>query len=144
MTIIYVADRLIDLGQDDLGGGGYVPAITQAIAVESMTLEPMGVIGDLPTDPNIIIVAIIADISAVEQHPDYGPGAILYDDPNPYPANGKPDANEYGKRRSYCAKLGIGQAQFVALFGSNANPKTRKAGADNLIAWQRTLPRRTP
>jgi hypothetical protein len=51
----------------------------------------------------------------------------------------KPAAAEYGQRRAYCAKLGISQAQFVAMFGTQGNPKTRKEGADSLVAWCRTL-----
>jgi hypothetical protein len=51
----------------------------------------------------------------------------------------KPTAAEYGKRRAYCAKLGISNAQFRDMFGTQGNPKNRKQGADSLIAWIRTL-----
>jgi hypothetical protein len=53
----------------------------------------------------------------------------------------KPTAAEYGKLRAYCAKLGISNTQFRAMFGLQGNPKSRKEGADNLTAWIRTLPK---
>lgn len=95
-------------------------------------------------DPNILVLSINGEqsiVDAIVAHPDYGEGAILYDEPNPYSPNGTPEAAEFGKRRSYCAKLGISQARFNAMFGTQANPKTRKTGADNLIAWCKTLPK---
>jgi hypothetical protein len=55
--------------------------------------------------------------------------------------NEPPGAAEYGKRRSYCAKMGISNTQFRLMFGTQTNPKTRKIGADNLTAWVKTLPK---
>lgn len=97
----------------------------------------------VPTEPNAVVVEVGITQAAFDwlvNSPNYGVGSVLYDLPNPYSPDGKPDANEYGQRRAYCAKLGISNAQFRELFGAQGNPKRRKEGADNLIAWARTLP----
>jgi len=101
-------------------------------------------VGGAPTDPNILIVELhAASLDAVLAHPDYGPGAILYDLPNPYPPGQRPTAAEYGLRRAYCARLGMSQTQFTALFGTLAGRKPRGEAAQNVIAWARNLPKRT-
>ena len=60
------------------------------------------------------------------------------------PPDDAPPANEYGKRRSYAARLGMCQAQFAALFGSQGNPKNRRNGAADCAAWVRDLPKAQP
>jgi hypothetical protein len=100
---------------------------------------------NLPSEPNICVSKYIAEQGVFDwilASPDYGPGAILYDLPNPYGPGRKPDAAEYGQRRAYAARLGISNAQFRAMFGTQTNPNTRKDGADNLIAWAKTLPKK--
>ena len=57
------------------------------------------------------------------------------------PPNASPPANEYGQRRSHCAKLGISQAQFEEMYGKQNGRKWRKTGADNAAAWAKTLPK---
>lgn len=52
-----------------------------------------------------------------------------------------PDANEYGKRRSYYAKLGISQAQFELLYGPPGNKKSRQIGSQNAASWAKNLPK---
>jgi len=97
------------------------------------------------TNPNVTVVeCILSDelMASILAHPDYGEGAILYDLPNPLPPNGKPNANEYGKRRSYFAKnYQTNNAEFAAMFGTQGNPHTRKQGADNCIEWVKRLPK---
>lgn len=89
-----------------------------------------------PPNPNLVVMAVwLESLDAVLAHPDYGPGAVLYDEPNPFSPDGLPDAAEYGQRRAYLARLGMSNAQFRALFGNPGNPLARGAGAANLIAW---------
>jgi hypothetical protein len=57
------------------------------------------------------------------------------------PPNEPPNAAEYGQMRAYFARLKISNTQFRLMFGTQANPKTRKDGADNLTAWVKTLPK---
>jgi hypothetical protein len=134
MITVYLLDYYIGSGTAD---DPYRAACMDKLDGTITLIAPLDNI--IPAPNCVTVSAEVEDISAVEQHPDYGPAAILYDDPNPYPGGGKPNANEHGKRRSYCAKLGITGPRFTALFGSNGNPKTRKDAADNLIAWQKTL-----
>lgn len=142
MTTIYLLDKYAGDGSEP---NPYRPACIDALfgVWHVVTDQPTQADGtEIIPNPNVVIVQISdgADlIAAIENHPDYGPGAILYDEPNPYPANGKPDANEYGKRRSYCARMGISQTQFREMFGTQANPNTRQVGADNCQAWIKTL-----
>ena len=55
--------------------------------------------------------------------------------------NSAPPSNEYGKKRSTCAKLGISQAQFEAMYGKPGNRKQRGKGAANAAEWAKTLPK---
>ena len=55
--------------------------------------------------------------------------------------NQLPTVAEYGLRRAYAGRLGISQTQFVAMFGTQDNPKTRGEGAANLAAWCKQLPK---
>lgn len=142
MTTIYLLDQYTGDGTHE---NPYRPACVGAFAGEwvLVTDQPTSAVEIVP-DPNVLVCEISDGdglVSAIENHPDYGSGAILYDIPNPYPGAGKPDANEYGKRRSYCAKLKISNAQFRAMFGTQSAPNTRKQGADNLTAWVKTLPK---
>ena len=123
--------------------GGYAPKIAGLALVKSVSVEPTAPdVFSIPTDPPVVVVEVVADsIDSIQSHSDYGPGAILYDLPNPYPPNGMPSAAEYGQRRAYAARLGISNTQFRAMFGTQANPKSRKQGTDNLIEWVRTLPK---
>lgn len=142
MRTIILADTYAGNGSDETP---YHPAVLDKVNWMALTDQPTALdMMQIIPSPNVLVVQIACDdatLAAIEAHPDYGPGAILYDIPNPYPGDGKPDANEYGQRRSYCARLGIKQAQFSAMFGTQANPKARKTGADNLITWVKTLPK---
>lgn len=43
--------------------------------------------------------------------------------------------NEFGKLRSYLAKLGVRQAEINAAVGTSVNGRSRKELADEIIAW---------
>lgn len=140
MITAYILDYYIGDGTE---ANPYRSASMDALSGTITLVEPVDIAQIIP-NPNIVTVrAEVEDIAQIENHADYGPGAILYDTPNPYRGDEKPNANEHGKRRAHCAKLGMSQALFVAMFGSTSHPKTRKDATNNLIAWQRTLPRRT-
>jgi len=73
--------------------------------------------------------------------PTNTPGGGQPNTPPMYGPDSKPPAAEYGLRRSYCAKLGMSQAQFTQLFGSQGNPKARGQAASDAAAWARNLPK---
>ena len=137
MTITaYILDHYIGSGTE---ADPYRAACMDVLPGTITLIAPLDNV--IPSPNCVTVSAEVEDISAVEQHPDYGPAAILFDEPNPYKADERPDANEHGKRRAYFAKLGISGPRFLALFGSSAKPKTRREAAELLIAWQKTLPK---
>lgn len=132
--IVYIADKWI---QDGLfinpGALAFSPISTYDVTGSEQVIPA----------PNILVVRVeVESLDAILLHPDYGVGAILYDEPNPYPPDGLPNAAEYGQRRAYFARLGVSNEQFRAMFGEPGSPHTRKVGADNCINWTKTLPKR--
>lgn len=141
---IYIVDNYVGDGLSP--ETAYRPAILDAGILspgDTMSIQPSDhQAHQLIPNPNILVLWIDcqpATLAAIEGHANYGEGSILYDDPNPYRHDEKPNANEYGKRRSHFAKLGVGNAQFRAMFGDPGNPHARKVGADNCIAWTKGL-----
>ena len=61
---------------------------------------------------------------------------VLWDTPNPRPPDSAPDANEWGKLRSYLARAGMSQAQIKAAIGER-DGRTRREIAAALAEWLR-------
>lgn len=55
--------------------------------------------------------------------------------PTPKPKNGSPDANEFGKIRSFLARSGVSQAQIKEVIGNGAQGRSRAEIAALLRAW---------
>lgn len=131
--IVFIADTLVGDGED-------LPTAYRGMAFN--TFHPLIYKDEVghnpPIDPNICVVMMEVDsLDPILNHPDYGEGAILYDEPNPYPKNEKPSAAAWGQLRSHLAKLKMKQAEINAAIGNNVNGRTRKEIADALTNWLR-------
>jgi len=59
---------------------------------------------------------------------------VMWDDPNPRPPNGPPDAAEFGLLRAYLARAGMSQKQIKAAIGER-DGRTRREIAAALAEW---------
>ena len=61
--------------------------------------------------------------------------------PSPKPKDGIPQANEWGKLRSYLAQQGISQAQIKEAVGGSVAGRKRGEISDALRLWLKERPR---
>lgn len=61
--------------------------------------------------------------------------------PTKKPRNGVPNANEFGKIRSFLARNGVSQAQITEVVGVGAQGRSRAEIAGLLKDWFKILPK---
>jgi len=94
------------------------------------------VVGESPPGQPVVVESLMGDVvlQQIIDSSNYGPGAVVWDEPNPYPPGGTPGAQEWALMRAFLNRWMTPQEISEAI-GLTPHGRSRLEIGNELITW---------